>query len=417
MRRRRTLLLVSVLVLSLFGASVHAASCPYCGRRYGDGSGKDSAYIARIRAEHEATCPARYRRSSSSSSRGYNGPSRHEIAESRYQAALNYYNEGNYDKAIERCGAALWLSWFNKKYTDLLVRAQKRKGAQVSHAAGLNYHKSGHWDLAVMHLRSAVKGHPENQTYARSLKRALESQELAEQKKFNDRLATLSDELGRPSTPTMLDFRDAVASKPSRVGGRFQVPSPTIRRKEYYRIEAPERWPALAKEVIKMHNVTVAKLQDGADWVTTEGADKVERGLYRHVTSRLPGVRRFVGSVADAAKEVKRGLRGDVFNAEVDAFRENMLNVGRASREVGHAGSAGRFTAEYERTYETQAGALKHEAETQARKTALKDLLSKYYVARTKHAKPRKAGFVVIDKKKSDPYPDPFRIGPWVPEY
>ena len=50
------------LAALLITATAFGASCPYCGRVYGEGRSRDQAYIQRIRAEHEANCPARFQK-------------------------------------------------------------------------------------------------------------------------------------------------------------------------------------------------------------------------------------------------------------------------------------------------------------------------------------------------------------------
>lgn len=54
----------AVFILMIFVAMAvtdvaFADSCPYCGMPYGEGAPGDEAYIASIRAEHEANCPSR----------------------------------------------------------------------------------------------------------------------------------------------------------------------------------------------------------------------------------------------------------------------------------------------------------------------------------------------------------------------
>jgi hypothetical protein len=82
----------------LLAAEACAACCPYCGRRYGEGSSRDSAYISRIRAAHEANCPARRRRSTTTSSPRTattyrRGPSAAELAARRRRARGHALNE------------------------------------------------------------------------------------------------------------------------------------------------------------------------------------------------------------------------------------------------------------------------------------------------------------------------------------
>ncbi len=55
MNKKITLLIIGCSILAIAGIAF-AASCPYCGQAYGEGSGSDSAYIASIRAAHEAEC-------------------------------------------------------------------------------------------------------------------------------------------------------------------------------------------------------------------------------------------------------------------------------------------------------------------------------------------------------------------------
>lgn len=54
---------IALAMAAGWAQSLRSASCPYCGQIYGEGqaSGADAAYIASIRAQHEATCGARNR--------------------------------------------------------------------------------------------------------------------------------------------------------------------------------------------------------------------------------------------------------------------------------------------------------------------------------------------------------------------
>jgi hypothetical protein len=81
----KTATLTVVCWLFLGVAAALAASCPYCGRRYGDGPAKDWAYLSRIRAEHERNCSQNPKNRSSSGNHhsghsghsGYSGHSGH----------------------------------------------------------------------------------------------------------------------------------------------------------------------------------------------------------------------------------------------------------------------------------------------------------------------------------------------------
>ncbi len=59
-RLRRFLVFLGLSLLA-FLQSAMAASCPYCGRVYGDPAPGDEARVYALRAEHEANCPSRPR--------------------------------------------------------------------------------------------------------------------------------------------------------------------------------------------------------------------------------------------------------------------------------------------------------------------------------------------------------------------
>lgn len=59
----------AIIAVILITSLAFGDSCPYCGQEYGEGP-SGSAYIARIRAQHEATCSAR---SSGGGGGGYGG--------------------------------------------------------------------------------------------------------------------------------------------------------------------------------------------------------------------------------------------------------------------------------------------------------------------------------------------------------
>ena len=59
LRSKRLILLWIVLALLLSSAEVSAASCPYCGRVYGEPAPGDEARVYGLRREHERTCPSR----------------------------------------------------------------------------------------------------------------------------------------------------------------------------------------------------------------------------------------------------------------------------------------------------------------------------------------------------------------------
>ena len=61
MRSKTLILLGVVLALLLSSAVVSAASCPYCGRVYGEPAPGDEARVYGLRREHERTCPSRPR--------------------------------------------------------------------------------------------------------------------------------------------------------------------------------------------------------------------------------------------------------------------------------------------------------------------------------------------------------------------
>ena len=82
-----------LLVLTVFVA--HGANCPYCGRTYGEGGSRDQAYIQSIRAQHEATCPERYKNRPSQPDQSPSGPSAAEMAEQqRHAEAVSLNNDG-----------------------------------------------------------------------------------------------------------------------------------------------------------------------------------------------------------------------------------------------------------------------------------------------------------------------------------
>jgi hypothetical protein len=104
--------------------AAYGASCPYCGQVYGEGGDRDQAYIRRVRAEHEANCPARFR---NNNPRNNVQPSQDDqaaaaAAEAQRQAAETARRaaEVEQQRASERKEAARKQAEFDKAKRDAL---------------------------------------------------------------------------------------------------------------------------------------------------------------------------------------------------------------------------------------------------------------------------------------------------------
>ena len=411
MRRWCTRTAVLIVTVCLLVGSLWAANCPYCGQTYGEGSSSSSAYIARVRAEHEANCPARRRSGSSSSgSSNYNAQRRWERAESYYNQAQACYDRGDYDGAISKCGAALWNSWGNRKYTDLLQRAQKRKAAQVAHQTGGTYERLGPWDLAARFYEDALKGHPENAANTESLARARRERGRAEQKKLDDRMAALADELSRTYPPGGITFKvpEGVSRKPSI--DRIVVPTPDITPRRYFQIKTPTDWPTVSPEVVTLTNQTLVKLQDGAEWGAGKAVDMIHDAALSNLTERIPGY-----GIYSSLKEKGQALYGGLRKAIVGMLDRDLEAVRTGVVAVANPNDTGEAADAHDAQFHAMGTDARRDFLKLSGRSAWWGIRGQWRVGETESA-PDKPTTVPIRRKKSDPYPDPFRLGPWVPQ-
>ncbi len=294
---RRILLWTTIVLIALaVGAGpAFADRCPYCGQQYGDAAPGDEARIAALRAQHEASCPARFSGTSSSggttTDRSYDWEAAREAyiarAEARYDAAVAFYDEGDYDSAIKEASAALWMRWGNQKYTALLIKAQTRKRAQSEHEAGLAHERLGQWNAAIALFRAALTDHPESEAYAASLKRAEGGREAADRDRLTGRLSALADELSRPSLSPALTFKGGASGRTSI--DRIYVPAPTITEKDYFRIKTPKQWPAVPTQAVRLSNLALRALQEAADYAVEKAEEKVKEMTIGRITENIAG--------------------------------------------------------------------------------------------------------------------------------
>ena len=332
--------LLSVLLLA--STAAFAASCPYCGQQYGEGSGSDSAYIARIRAEHEANCPARNSGGGVGNTGGYGGgtydygAAREAYiarADARYDAAVAAYDNGDYDLAIKEASAALWMRWGNPRYLDILTRAQTRRRSQDEHAAGLANEKIGQWDAAISLYQAALRDYPENETYADALKRAQEGKAAADRDKVTGRLSALADELARPSPAFSASYRGLLGGRPSI--DRIEVPTPKITPKDYVQIKVSKEWPPVGKQVVTLTNAALRALQDGVADFKAWGVDTAKQKAVEYVGGMLPGYNELIG-LKDEAKELFSGVKE--YTVGVYAFGMGGMEAGvQAQPSVGES--------------------------------------------------------------------------------
>jgi len=214
------------------------ASCPYCGRGYGEAAPGDWARVEGLRRQHEANCPSRPRSGGRDRGRGRTRRSRPNPAIQAYNRGLKHYKaerwgqaaaefrwaagrlprgdsdgwrllgicleqQGKYDEAIEAYRKATRRNWLDAKAR----RRHARLSSWLANREGVRLSEQDDWKAAADRFRRALRHNPKNDTARKNLKTA---REILKRRSVTEQLrkmaAEVADEIGKPAPSRSLTF-------------------------------------------------------------------------------------------------------------------------------------------------------------------------------------------------------------------